>query len=71
MKAIASRDLMRGKLSRYLRPAVMFAALAMIGAGLSATGFVGNLGAQDRTSDDDGIAAKVMSLETLWNQAEL
>jgi hypothetical protein len=71
MMAIASSDLMREKLSRHLRPAVMFAALAMMGAGLFATGLIGNLEAQDRTSDNDGIAAKVMSLETLWNQAEL
>jgi hypothetical protein len=71
MMAIASSDLMRGKLAPHLRTAMMFAALAMIGAGLFATGFVRNLEAQDRTSDNDGIAAKVMSLETLWNQAEL
>lgn len=75
MKAIASSDLMRGRssrerLSRRLPAAVMIAALAMIGADLFAAGFVTSAEAQG-TSDNDGIAARVMSLETLWNQAEL
>ncbi len=71
MKAIAGSDLL-WRLSRQLRAAaVMIAAMALLfGANFFGAGLFAHLEAQERVSDD-GIVAKVLSLEQLWNQAEV
>jgi len=50
---------------RWLRPLMIWAALAFFGATQLET-----VAAQEHGSDD-GLTAKVLALETLWNQAEL
>ena len=55
------------------RPLIVWAALVMCGAALFGTAFfapqLGTVAAQERA--DDAVTAKVLSLEQLWNQAEV
>jgi ketosteroid isomerase-like protein len=58
----------------WLRPLIIRAALVMCGAAFFGTAFfgplLGTLSAQQRGADD-AVTAKVLSLEQLWNQAEV
>jgi ketosteroid isomerase-like protein len=60
---------------RSLRPLFIWAALALLRAALLGVAFFGatqleNVAAQERGADD-GVTTKVLSLEQLWNQAEV
>jgi Domain of unknown function (DUF4440) len=72
MKAIATSDLLWRRRSRQLRAAaVTITAMALsCGASLVGVGLFAHLEAQEPGSDDR-VAAKVLSLEQLWNQAEV
>lgn len=55
---------------RWLRSLIIWAAVAFLEAAFFGTAQLGTVAAQERGADD-GVTAKVLSLEQLWNQAEV